>query len=94
MFKRQIRKGVRALNKHFGNTEWVQRISVPHLFMQDCSSCVAGQLFGSYDQMPPNDLPNPRNDNDSATYGFYVCSIDDKDWDQLSTEWKQELRKL
>lgn len=100
MFKSQIRKGIRALTKHFGNKQWVRRIKLSSLDLADGCNCIAGQLFGEYEKMPPNDLPNPRSPDTAAQYGFHIPLVSAmghvhaERWQILTDEWKGALRKL
>lgn len=95
MFNRQIRRGIRALTKHFGNKRWARRIRLSRLDLGINCACVAGQLFGNYGWMPSNDLPDPYDLMAAQKYGFHAGEDKDDDvWDRLTSEWKEELRKL
>lgn len=47
MFEAQIAKGVEYLDKDLGPS-WVERINLKRLRLDDCLSCVIGQLYGNY----------------------------------------------
>lgn len=97
MFKRQIRTGIRALTKHFGNKRWVRQVKLRQLDLQDSCNCVAGQIFGGYRNMPSNELPDTNEVQECARHGFhlsYNMERSYKNWQRLGNEWKEELRKL
>ena len=46
MFKQKIEKGIKFLDQNY--PDWLDKIDVSELNLNDCHQCVMGQLLGNY----------------------------------------------
>lgn len=83
MFEVQITKGVEYLDRSLGNS-WPERIDLEGLRLDDCLSCVIGQLYGNYYH------------RFEVEQGFHLgFSLDDGSfYPELTTEWKDKIAQL
>lgn len=83
MFEAQIAKGVEYLDKDLGPS-WVERINLKRLRLDDCLSCVIGQLYENF-------YHRFETSEDGFEFGF---SVDFDHYPILQQEWCKKIAHL
>lgn len=92
---KQIKNGIALLNDFFDTKEWAYRIELDELDMGDVSTCVLGQLFGSFN-VALFTLGLSRRGSFDCGFDLVVKDIGtrNKQVAELGKEWKKAIKKL
>ena len=87
MFKQNIQKGIKFLDKKYPN--WLDKIDVSELDLNKCNQCIMGQLVGHY-LTAVREYGNIKMER----FGFTVdiTNHQPQDLNQLTKEWREAIK--
>ena len=90
IIEKRVDRGIKWLDKN--KPGWQNRIVFKRLRMSSDSTCICGQLFGSFSESPFGDH---NKDNLSISLGFYTPPPTDYQYySELGEIWKRKIRAI
>lgn len=87
----RVKAGMKLLQRKYGE-DWIDKIDLRSLRLENCSHCVLGQVYGDYSD-GKRDLGltwlGAKEDEDPGTYGFNSNNLP-----QLQNAWVNVLREM
>lgn len=91
--KQCVERGWNLLTEHFGHNRWFEKIDLANLDMSIVSSCIVGQLFGTY-WAAMTELGIEA--SDAGHFGYTLSEDVTKpwfNWEQLAQAWRNRIHE-